>query len=139
MSLCSTPLSWLDTHDHSMARAIIDFGGEPPSKATLLKVIGNTFVLSMVETLAEGHVIAEKSGLGVENLQRFLEVMFPGPYMAYSKRLSSGEYYNRPEVSQSSLSSPCRTEHGHSLSSLPCLHVKMPDMLWALPEHQVST
>ncbi|KAI9678313.1 MAG: hypothetical protein M1817_006259 [Caeruleum heppii] len=80
-----------------MGRASIDFSGQEPSKATQLKVIGNTFILSMVETLSEGHVVAEKSGLGVENLQRFLETMFPGPYVAYSKRMSDGDYYKREE------------------------------------------
>jgi 3-hydroxyisobutyrate dehydrogenase-like beta-hydroxyacid dehydrogenase len=29
-----------------MGRANIDFSGQPPEKATLLKVIGNTFILS---------------------------------------------------------------------------------------------
>ncbi len=51
----------------------------------------------MVETLAEGHVLAEKSGLGSENLHHFLEIMFPGPYSAYSTRMMSGDYYKRDE------------------------------------------
>ncbi|KAI9841959.1 MAG: hypothetical protein M1837_000279 [Sclerophora amabilis] len=80
-----------------MGRAVIDYSDQEPGSATLLKVIGNTFILTMVETLSEGHVVAEKSGLGVENLQKFIEVMFPGPYMAYSKRMSSGDYYNREQ------------------------------------------
>lgn len=80
-----------------IGRATIDFRGQAPSKATLMKVIGNTFILNMVEMLAEGHVLAEKSELGVENLQKFLEIMFPAPYMAYSKRLSTGDYYGREE------------------------------------------
>ena len=81
-----------------MGRAIIDFGGQPHGRATLLKVIGNTFILNMVETLSEGHVVAEKSGLGVDNLHQFIETMFPGPYTAYSTRLRSGDYYKREEV-----------------------------------------
>jgi len=80
-----------------MGRGNIDFSGQEPSKATLLKIIGNTFVLSMVETLSEGHVVAEKSGLGVDALHQFLEVMFPGPYTAYSNRLRTGDYYRREE------------------------------------------
>lgn len=80
-----------------MGRAIIDYSGQAPAKATLLKVIGNTFILSMVETLSEGHVVAEKSGLGVEDLHKFIETMFPGPYTAYSNRLKSGDYYKREE------------------------------------------
>ena len=81
-----------------MGKAIIDFGGQPHGQATLLKVVGNTFILNMVETLSEGHVVAEKSGLGVDNLHQFIETMFPGPYTAYSTRLRSGDYYKREEV-----------------------------------------
>lgn len=80
-----------------MGRATIDFGGQPVGKATLLKVIGNSFVLNMVETLSEGHVLAEKSGLGNENLHQFIETMFPGPYAAYSTRMLSGDYHKREE------------------------------------------
>jgi 3-hydroxyisobutyrate dehydrogenase-like beta-hydroxyacid dehydrogenase len=80
-----------------MGRANIDFGGQPAEKATLLKVIGNTFILSMVETISEGQVVAEKTGLGVDILHQFLEVMFPGPYAAYSDRMKSGDYYKREE------------------------------------------
>ena len=82
-----------------IGRANIDFSGQPHGKATLMKVIGNTFVLSMIETLSEGHTIAEKSGLGNENLHAFVEAMFPGPYVAYSGRLMGGDYYKRDEVS----------------------------------------
>lgn len=53
-----------------MGRAIIDFGGQPQGKATLLKVIGNTFILQMVEALSEGLTVAEKSGLGTDNLHQ---------------------------------------------------------------------
>lgn len=80
-----------------IGRAIIDFGGQSIGKATLMKVIGNTFILNMVESLSEGHVLAEKSGLGSENLHQFIEVMFPGPYSAYSTRMLSGDYYKRDE------------------------------------------
>jgi 3-hydroxyisobutyrate dehydrogenase-like beta-hydroxyacid dehydrogenase len=80
-----------------MGRAIVDFGGQPVGKATLLKVIGNTFILNMVETLSEGHVLAEKSGLGNDNLHQFIEIMFPGPYAAYSIRMTSGDYHKREE------------------------------------------
>ena len=81
-----------------MARANIEYPDQAPGKATLLKVIGNTLVLNMVEALSEGHTLAEKSGLGGENLHQFLEIMFPAPYAAYSKRMMSGDYYNREEV-----------------------------------------
>lgn len=80
-----------------MGRANIDFSDQPHGKATLLKIIGNTFILNMVETLSEGHTIAEKSGLGNDNLHQFIETMFPGPYTAYSGRMMGGDYYKREE------------------------------------------
>lgn len=81
-----------------MARANIDFSGQPHGKATMLKIIGNTFILNMIEALSEGHVVAEKSGLGVDNLHQFIETMFPGPYAAYSTRMRSGDYHKREKV-----------------------------------------
>ncbi|KAK7522190.1 uncharacterized protein IWZ02DRAFT_487177 [Phyllosticta citriasiana] len=80
-----------------MGRSIIDFSDQQPGKATLLKVIGNTFVFNMIETLSEGHVLAEKSGLGSDDLHQFIEAMFPGPFTAYSNRMQTGEYYKREE------------------------------------------
>jgi len=80
-----------------IGRGVVDFSGQPVQKATLLKVIGNTFVLNMVESLSESHVLAEKSGLGTENLHNFIAMLFPGPYTAYSTRMLSGDYHKREE------------------------------------------
>ncbi|EOD53032.1 putative 6-phosphogluconate dehydrogenase protein [Neofusicoccum parvum UCRNP2] len=80
-----------------MGKAIIDFSGQSHGKATLLKVIGNTFIFQMIEALSEGHALAEKSGLGTDNLHKFIETMFPGPYTAYSNRMRSGDYHKREE------------------------------------------
>lgn len=81
-----------------MGRANIDFSDQPVGKAALMKIIGNTFILNMVETLSEGHTLAEKSGLGTEQMHSFIGTMFPGPYTAYSGRLRSGDYYKRGEA-----------------------------------------
>lgn len=78
-------------------RADIDYSGQPAGNATLLKIIGNTFILQMVEALSEGHTLAENTGLGVENLHKWIEAMFPGPYTAYSNRMLAGDYYKREE------------------------------------------
>ena len=69
-----------------IGRLDIDFSDQQPGQASLLKIIGNTFVLQMVEALSEGHTVAEKSGLGSENLNKFIGALFPGPYQAYSGR-----------------------------------------------------
>jgi 3-hydroxyisobutyrate dehydrogenase-like beta-hydroxyacid dehydrogenase len=79
------------------ARAEVDMSDEPYSKSSTLKIIGNSFVLNMVEQLAEAHVLAEKSGLGTTHLHHFIETMFPGPYAAYSMRMLSGDYHKREE------------------------------------------
>ncbi|CAI6335584.1 unnamed protein product [Periconia digitata] len=80
-----------------IGRAMVDFSDQPAGKSSLLKIIGNTFVLNMVEVLSEGHVLAEKTGLGNDNLHQFIETMFPGPYAAYSNRMLAGDYYQREE------------------------------------------
>jgi 3-hydroxyisobutyrate dehydrogenase-like beta-hydroxyacid dehydrogenase len=78
-----------------MSKKDIEMRDEPRRKALTLKLIGNTFILNMVEQLAEGHVFAEKSGLGNNYLHQWVESMFPGPYAAYSNRMLSGDYYRR--------------------------------------------
>ena len=76
-------------------KAVIEFADEPPRKALQLKLIGNVAVLNMVESLAETHALAEKIGLGGEQIHRFYENMLPGPYVAYSTRMLNGDYYAR--------------------------------------------
>ena len=73
-----------------MGRADIDLSDQPAGNATRLKVIGNTFILNMVSQLSEGLVLAEKSGLGAENLHQFISELFPGVYTAYSSRMIQG-------------------------------------------------
>ena len=64
----------------------------------------------MIETLAEGHVLADKTGLGVENLQKFLSAIFLSPYMICSKKMGTGNYYGKemslPLISSWNLLSP---------------------------------
>ena len=115
-----------------MSRANIDFSDQPVSRATLLKVIGNTFILNMVETLSEGHTLAEKTGLGGENLHKFVELLFPGAYTMYSGRLMGGDYHKREEVSGNG-STPCFL----LLKMVPCSRfflriwlAKMQSTLW---------
>jgi 3-hydroxyisobutyrate dehydrogenase-like beta-hydroxyacid dehydrogenase len=78
-----------------IGRAEIDLSNQPYSKASTLKVLGNTFIFNMVEQLAEGFVVAEKCGLGTEPLLQFVEAIFPGPYVAYANRMLSGDYHTR--------------------------------------------
>ncbi|KKA26369.1 hypothetical protein TD95_001413 [Thielaviopsis punctulata] len=80
-----------------IARGEIDMSDRPYGAATTLKILGNTFILNMVEQLAEGLVLAEKSGLGTAPLHDFVSQMFPGPYAGYAQRMLSGDYHERAE------------------------------------------
>ena len=106
-----------------MARAEVDYTDQPHGNATRLKIVGNTFILQMVEALAEGHTLAEKSGLGVDNLHSFIEVMFPGPYVAYSGRLKSGDYYQRD--SPAFAAKLAKKDYNHAKSLADSCGVKM--------------
>ena len=78
------------------AKAVINLGPDV-KKATLLKITGNTLILGMVEILAEALVFAEKSGLGTDKLNEFIQLMFPhSPFAAYATRMISGEYAPLP-------------------------------------------
>ena len=105
------------------SRGIIDMSDEPYGKALTLKLIGNTFILNMVEQLAEGHVLAEKSGLGTEYLHQWVSEMFPGPYAAYSTRMLSGDYYKR-EYPLFTVDL-ARKDAGHALSLAEAAGVRM--------------
>ena len=62
-----------------------------------MKITGNSFILSMIETIAEGLTFSEVSGLGVDNCMKFLSTMFGGtPWEAYAKRMTSGDYMPAP-------------------------------------------
>ncbi|KAG9257541.1 6-phosphogluconate dehydrogenase 2 [Emericellopsis atlantica] len=80
-----------------MAKAEIDMTDKPYGQALKLKVLGNTFVLAMVEQLAEAHTVAEKSGLGTEYVNDFVQALFGGPYAAYSSRMLGGAYHKMKE------------------------------------------
>lgn len=78
-----------------MARANIDFTGEEVGKASTLKLIGNSMIISFVETLGESLTLAEKSGVGIDPLKQWIELMFPGPLPKYVTRMETGDYYKR--------------------------------------------
>lgn len=83
--------------DGVTSKATIDMSDEDVGRATTLKLLGNTFILNMVETLAEGMVAAEKSGLGREAYREWVHMFSPGPFAKYADRMCSGDYYQRDE------------------------------------------
>lgn len=72
---------------------------QEPGEESLFKVIGNIIIVNLMETVAEGQVLAEKTGLKIGNLHSCLSTVFGGPYQIYSKCMSSDDYYrNQPLV-----------------------------------------
>ncbi|TPR09271.1 putative integral membrane protein [Aspergillus niger] len=83
--------------DGVTSKATISMAGEDVGRATTLKILGNTFILNTVETVAEGLVTAEKTGLGADVYQQFLHTFFPGPFALYADRMVTGDYHTREE------------------------------------------
>ncbi|KAJ5464066.1 hypothetical protein N7475_007201 [Penicillium sp. IBT 31633x] len=88
--------------DGVVAKKTIDLAGGSGAdvdvgKASMLKVLGNTFILNTVGVLAESLVAAEASGLGVGPLKEWLGLFAPGPFANYAERMTSGDYYQREE------------------------------------------
>ena len=77
------------------SRMIIDLTGQDISRASLLKVLGNSFILNMIESLGEALVAADKSGLGTDVYQQWVDAFFPGPISKYAERMLTGDYYKR--------------------------------------------
>ncbi|KAL1999005.1 hypothetical protein VTN02DRAFT_5211 [Thermoascus thermophilus] len=80
-----------------MGRAVIDMSGSEPGRASVMKLLGNTFIISTVANLSEALVLADKSGLGTDVYHQWLELMFPGAVAKYSSRMLEGDYHKREE------------------------------------------
>lgn len=82
-----------------MGRANIDLSetSEDTGRAAMLKVVGNSLIFRMVQAVGDGLVVAEKSGLGANELHGLIELLFPGIFASYSNRMISGEYFKREE------------------------------------------
>ncbi|EKD21799.1 6-phosphogluconate dehydrogenase family protein [Drepanopeziza brunnea f. sp. 'multigermtubi' MB_m1] len=90
-----------------MGREVINLG-EDVSKSSLMKTAGyhdlknkgtgkadlvrNLLTASMMEMIAEAHVFAEKTGLGTEAMEKFIEENFGPLAGTISKRMTTGAY-----------------------------------------------
>ncbi|PLB47925.1 oxidoreductase [Aspergillus steynii IBT 23096] len=83
--------------DGVTAKATLDMPGDDVGAATTLKILGNTFILNTVESIAEGLVAAEKSGLGVQAYRNWVHTFLPGPFAKYADRMIEGDYWRRGE------------------------------------------
>ena len=79
-----------------IAQAVVDLSGEEAGKASLLKIIGNVLIMTTMEACAEIIVFAEKTGLGVRNVQKLID-NFPhaAAHSIYSIKMINGNYYKK--------------------------------------------
>ncbi|KAI8377422.1 NAD binding domain of 6-phosphogluconate dehydrogenase-domain-containing protein [Radiomyces spectabilis] len=67
--------------------------GEPVEEAVKLKLCGNFFITSVIEMLAEGLTLGEKSGAGQDKVVELLHCVFPGTLLgAYADRMLKNTY-----------------------------------------------
>lgn len=67
--------------------------GEDPHLANVLKLVGNFFVISAIETLSEALTLAEKSGLKADTVLEVVKALLPGPlFQGYGGRMARSEF-----------------------------------------------
>jgi 3-hydroxyisobutyrate dehydrogenase-like beta-hydroxyacid dehydrogenase len=75
-----------------MGQGVIVVGTEP-HLASCLKLVGNFFVVSAIETLSEAFTLAEKSGLELETVLALIKALLPVPlFQGYGTRMAHNEF-----------------------------------------------
>ena len=76
----------------AMGQGVIVVGTEP-HLASVLKLVGNFFVISAIETLSEAFTLAEKSGLKVDTVLEVIKALLPVPlFQGYGTRMARNEF-----------------------------------------------
>jgi len=77
---------------NAMGQGVIVVGTEP-HLASVLKLVGNFFVISAIETLSEAFTLAEKSGLKVDTVLEVIKALLPVPlFQGYGTRMARNEF-----------------------------------------------
>ncbi|KAI5460377.1 NAD binding domain of 6-phosphogluconate dehydrogenase-domain-containing protein [Mariannaea sp. PMI_226] len=74
-----------------MGRGVIRVG-QDVRQSSMMKTTGNFITAGMMELVAEAHVLAEKTGLGSQNLEALIEQQYGPLALSMSKRLTTGAY-----------------------------------------------
>jgi len=76
----------------AMGQGVIIVGAEP-HLASALKLVGNFFVISAIETLSEAFTLAEKAGVKVETVLEVVKALLPVPlFQGYGTRMAHNEF-----------------------------------------------
>jgi len=75
-----------------MGQGVIVVGAEP-HLANALKLVGNFFVVSAIETLSEAFTLAEKAGIEVEKVLEVIRALLPVPlFQGYGTRMAHNQF-----------------------------------------------
>ncbi|KAI0393517.1 NAD binding domain of 6-phosphogluconate dehydrogenase-domain-containing protein [Xylariaceae sp. FL0594] len=96
-----------------MGRAEIPFDDKPYESSLKLKLLGNSFIVSIVTILGEGLTLGEKSGVGTEPVKQFVDLLFGGLYSGYAERMTEGTYWKMDEPLFSA--DNARKDAGHAM------------------------
>ncbi|ETS76657.1 hypothetical protein PFICI_12044 [Pestalotiopsis fici W106-1] len=97
-----------------VAREVLVVGTEP-EKALLLKTTGNLLMASLMQIIAEAHVLASKTGLPAATLERLLELNFGAVAHTDSVRMTSGVYCPAPGAAPWSSLDLALKDVGHAM------------------------
>lgn len=76
----------------AMGQGVIIVGTEPHLAHTL-KLVGNFFIISAIETLSEALTLAEKAGLTCDTVLQLINALLPVPlFQGYGTRIARGEF-----------------------------------------------
>lgn len=76
----------------AMGRGVLDVG-DSPQLGSVMKLVGNFYIMSMMELIGEGLTLADKTGLNREAVVKFLKESFQGPITGgYAERTAKDQF-----------------------------------------------
>ncbi|KOS48954.1 hypothetical protein ACN38_g30 [Penicillium nordicum] len=111
----------------AMGRSVIDMG-EDVQKSSLLKISGNVLVISFMEVIAEAQVFAEVTGIGNQQLEKFIGNMFGPVLESYSKRITTGAYAPPLDTSPGFAAALASKDMKHALSIAASHSARLPTL-----------
>ncbi|GAA6034441.1 hypothetical protein JCM8097_002726 [Rhodosporidiobolus ruineniae] len=112
----------------SMARKSIDVGSDV-ERASKFKLIGNGMIIGVIELLAEGMTLADKSGVGSDVLFDWIQEFLPAPsFTGYGKKIlnntfdGSGGFTLTGGLKDATHIRRLATENGASMPALDAAH-----------------
>ncbi|KAF8522853.1 NAD-P-binding protein [Gautieria morchelliformis] len=76
----------------AVGKKVIDVGGNV-EKAPTLKLLGNSLLIGSIELMGEVMTLADKSGVGIDHVERLMNDIFPIPWWSlYSNKIANDKF-----------------------------------------------